>query len=114
MSSENDFGYFILPRRPVLFTGTKVGTLILAQRASRSARTEVRDPVDVLVLSTENALLAALAQNASPPPWSHLQSATIGTLVNGEPVKGVSAPVVESISKPSIAETALFVSSPKL
>jgi hypothetical protein len=74
----------------------------------------VSDPVAVLVLSTENALVAELAQNASPPPWSHLQSATIGTLVNGDPVNGVRAPVLESMLKPSIAETALFVSNPKL
>ena len=31
VSLENGFGFFILPRCPVLFMGTKVGTLILAR-----------------------------------------------------------------------------------
>src|ERR1700690_1150443 len=78
------------------------GTALL--ETLKSVTVCVSVPVEVLVSRTENALVAVLAQNASPPPWSHLQSATIGRLVNGEFAKAVNAPVVGSIVKPSTAD----------
>ena len=52
----------------------------------------VRAPVEVLVFKTENALVVRVSAEASAPPWSHLQSPAVGSVVKGEFAKAVSAP----------------------